>query len=1024
MLRSLTRLILPLAVLLACAPAAAASVQPYGTNDYGGFRNILPPGTNGLDNLAQLGAFEANHNSRPPHNDDQRAMYSNLTTAAGGITAQTIPNYYKDATFGVKPGDVDSARTESPESGVTITRDKQFGVPHIYGDTRAALMFGIGYATAEDRLFFIDVLRHSGNGNLASFAGGANVSMDQSVWANEPYTHQDLTNQVNYGMSHLPDGAQIFADASNYVLGINAYIAKAKMPLNMLTMMPAEYAAIGQPGGPQPFSLEDLVSIATLVGGIFGNGGGKQLSNAVLYENLVRRFGNEHFLVNGSPQLIVKNARKKKKVRHKRVRGGKRAHVSGIAVAHVSGAARTGAIPANRHHARHHQARHHQARHHKAHRRRHVKRRPSVDHSGFATFLSFDAPNDPEAPTTVHGSAFPYQGLPTPSPAVTKTIALPDSGSVQYANHVVAGAAPQAKSRAASSAVPGLLAFPRGMSNALLVSAKNSASGHPLAVMGPQVAYFAPQILMEEDIHGPGIDANGAAFPGVNLYVELGHGRDYAWSATSAGQNIIDTFAVPLCNPTGGAVATSSDYYVLRGQCVAMQTLTDHESWTPTAADQTPAGSITLQTQRTAFGIVTARATVHNRPVAYTNLRSTYMHELDSAAGFEQFNDPAHMHTPQAFFDAASKIGYTFNWFYTNNQHIAYFNSGQNPVRAPHTDPLFPSWSQYAWQGFYPSDQVTPTSQAEPATPQAAHPQVIDQSYLTSWNNKQAPGYQNPATGQEYSSIYRSQLLDNNINDYLRRDAGKLTLADLINAMGTAGTQDLRGIEVLPYALKVIGSCSPPARHPASPKRAAHESSCSSDPTLAKAVAELGAWVASGAHRINREHPGASGSYEQADAVRIMDAWWPLLVSADLQPTLGSPLLSQIESEFPTNDEPGHGVSGAHLGSAFDVGFYGIVQKDLRAVLRQPVAEPLNRIFCGNGSLARCRTALEGSLTAAAAEPPQQVYPADSVCGAGDQMCSDSIQFRPTGAITQPLIEWINRPTFQQADEIQGHGPG
>ncbi len=89
------------------------------------------------------------------------------------------------------------------------------------------------------------------------------------------------------------------------------------------------------------------------------------------------------------------------------------------------------------------------------------------------------------------------------------------------------------------------------MSNALLVSAKDSASGHPLAVMGPQVSYFAPQILMEEDIHGPGIDAAGAAFPGVNLYVELGHGPDYAWSATSAGQNIIDTFAVPLCNPPG-----------------------------------------------------------------------------------------------------------------------------------------------------------------------------------------------------------------------------------------------------------------------------------------------------------------------------------------------------------------------------------------------------------------------------------------------------------------------------------------
>ncbi len=38
-------------------------------------------------------------------------------------------------------------------------------------------------------------------------------------------------------------------------------------------------------------------------------------------------------------------------------------------------------------------------------------------------------------------------------------------------------------------------------------------------MLGPQVGYYNPEILMEEDLHGPGIDARGAAFPGVNLYV-------------------------------------------------------------------------------------------------------------------------------------------------------------------------------------------------------------------------------------------------------------------------------------------------------------------------------------------------------------------------------------------------------------------------------------------------------------------------------------------------------------------------
>jgi hypothetical protein len=181
--------------------------------------------------------------------------------------------------------------------------------------------------------------------------------------------------------------------------------------------------------------------------------------------------------------------------------------------------------------------------------------------------------------------------------------------------------------------------------------------------------------------------------------------------------------------------------------------------------------------------------------------------------------------------------------------------------------------------------------------------------------------------------------------------------------------------------------------------------------------------VASGAHRINRAHPGTSGNYEQTDAIRIMDAWWPLLVRADLQPVLGSTLLGQVESQFPINDQPGHGTSGEHLGSAWDVGFYGIVQKDLRAALHRRVAGALNRVFCGNGSLSACRRGLENALRLAIAESPAQVYPADKVCKAGDQMCSDSIQFRAIGAVSQPLIEWVNRPTFQQAVEIQGHGP-
>ena len=69
----------------------------------------------------------------------------------------------------------------------------------------------------------------------------------------------------------------------------------------------------------------------------------------------------------------------------------------------------------------------------------------------------------------------------------------------------------------------------------------------------------------------------------------------------------------------------------------------------------------------------------------------------------------------------------------------------------------------------------------------------------------------------------------------------------------------------------------------------------------------------------------------------------------------------------------------------------------------------------------RCRKALLASLDAAAKVPATTVYSGDPLCKDGDQWCYDAIRQRPIGGATQPLIAWINRPTFQQAVEIQGH---
>ena len=175
----------------------------------------------------------------------------------------------------MKPEDVES--TITPGAGVTIVRDKQFGIPHIYGDTFEDVEFGAGYAAAQDRLFLIDVLRHTGRATLSSFIGGSagNRARTRRSGQLAPYTEADLQKQVDQGLQRLrrrPEGEVADGGVRR---GHQPYIDDALLDP---TKLPAEYAALGKM--PQHFTITDVIAEASLIGGIFGKGGGAEVECA------------------------------------------------------------------------------------------------------------------------------------------------------------------------------------------------------------------------------------------------------------------------------------------------------------------------------------------------------------------------------------------------------------------------------------------------------------------------------------------------------------------------------------------------------------------------------------------------------------------------------------------------------------------------------------------------------------------------------------------------------------------------
>jgi acyl-homoserine lactone acylase PvdQ len=507
-------------------------------------------------------------------------------------------------------------------------------------------------------------------------------------------------------------------------------------------------------------------------------------------------------------------------------------------------------------------------------------------------FLDLREANDPEAPVSVPGS-FPYE-LPPANPPDGRSVVV-DDGSF--------GGASLSPTPAAS--------------NALLVGAKRSQTGHPLFVAGPQVGYFFPEFFAEMELAGAGFAVRGAVFPGVPA-VLVGRGPDFAWSATSSQADNLDLFVETLCD---------DDYhYLYRGQCEPMRRFfvgTLRAQGTP---DQPVAY------YETAHGPVVGYATAGGKRVAVSMQRSTRGRELLSLRAFYGLNT-GRVTSAKRFVQVMNAVEFSFNWFYADDRDIAMFSSGRLPVRVMGADPGLPTngTGEYDWRGFIPFER---------------HARVVNPSsgLILNWNNKPAANVGSADSNFSYGSVQRVQLLSAAMTGQKKH-----TLTSVAGAMNKAATQDLRVMRVWPTIRSVLQTGSAPSAR------------------AEAAAALLDAWRTAGGSRLDRE---LDGKIDDPGAA-VMDAAWPRLADAVMTPVLG-PLVDRLGELMGRSDDAGPG------GSAYISGWYGYVDKDLRTLLGREVRGPFSRRYCGAGVLATCRDALWAALDRAAAELESTQGPAPS----------------------------------------------
>ncbi len=615
----------------------------------------------------------------------------------------------------------------------------------------------------------------------------------------------------------------------------------------------------------------------------------------------------------------------------------------------------------------------------------------------------FRSAEDPEAPVDrAPASASPTSAEPRRLRARQRS-RCPTRASVKRPSRSPARRRRAPRSRRSSAASAACSSFPRRRlqrAAGLGGASPSRASRSPCSARRRLLRAAAPD--GRRTCTAPGIDARGAAFAGISLYVLLGRGRDYAWSATSAGQDIIDTFAVELCEPDGSAAHARLDALPLPRRVPADRGARERRTrWTPSAGGRHPA-RLGDPARRAHQARPRHRRGPRSRASRWSTpscARPTSTRPTRRSAS-SAFNDPNAIKGREDFQRAASPDRLHLQLVLRRQSHTAYFNSGNNPVRATGTSTNFPV-ERRASSGA----AGTRTSGRRRYTP-AAQPSAGGQPGVPRQLEQQA-GARLPRGGRQLRL-----RLDLPLELARRPDPARASEASARCRWSSSWT---RWRAPGPWTCarrrccrSRCGCCGARAIRPC----AARSATCAHGYGRA-ATASTGTATActSTPTRSGSSTPGGRAGWRRSSSrrsARTPSSGWARSCGRTTTRTATSPPRLRLQRRL-----------------------VPLRAKDLRRLLGRRVRAPLSRVYCGggprrDGSRARCRRRLASSLRAALTVDPAELY-RDSICEdygkPSDQWCYDAVRQRPIGAINQPLIHWINRPTFQQLVEVRGPAP-